>query len=61
MIGDADDAWRAGLDVLAATPLALPAYQARHSAKDDLAARAQRYGEILVTCVACHTAPRREP
>jgi len=70
MVGDAGDAWRAGLDVLAEAPLPWPklgsdrmglarrlqqlADQARHPAKDDLGERARLYGEILVTCAACH-------
>ena len=70
MVGDAGDAWRAGLDVLAEAPLPWPtlagdraglarrlqqlADQARRAAKDDLDERARRYGEILVTCAACH-------
>lgn len=31
----------------------------KHAAKDDFAARAHAFGEILVTCSACHTADRR--
>jgi hypothetical protein len=68
MVGDADDAWNAGLDVLAAAPLSWPgadraalahrlqqlAGRARHPAKTERADRAGRYGEILVTCAACH-------
>lgn len=70
MVGDADDAWRAGLDVLAATPLAWPelgsdraalarhlqqlAEEARHPAKADRDERTRLYGEILVACAACH-------
>jgi cytochrome c553 len=73
MIGGSDDAWRAGLDVLAATPLSWPdpgsnrkdlarqlqhlADQARHPVGSDLAERARLYGEILVTCAACHAQP----
>jgi len=75
MVGDAGDAWRAGLDVLAAAPLSWPeitsdraglarrlqqlADRARHPAKDDLAERARVYGEILVTCAACHAPPAK--
>jgi cytochrome c553 len=71
MIGDSDEAWRAGLDVLAMTPLAFPqidsdrvglalrlqqlADQARHPVTNDLVERARLYGEILVTCEACHS------
>jgi cytochrome c553 len=72
MIGHADAPWRAGLDVLAATPppfspldsdrvamakrlqeLAMQASQRRMG--DTLAERAQTYGELLVTCAACHS------
>ena len=68
LVGDADDSWRAGLDVLAATPLPWKtldkdraplgkqlqrlADDARKTAHDD---RARAYGEILVTCAACHS------
>jgi cytochrome c553 len=70
MVGGAADAWRAGLDVLAATPLPLPdpgrealgrrlqqlADQARRSSPTDSPAeRARAYGELLVTCAGCHT------
>lgn len=65
VVGNADKPWRAGLDVLAVTPLPFS------TLKDDRAAlasglqrladrarrdpnRAQNYGEILVTCAACH-------
>jgi hypothetical protein len=74
MVGEADDAWRAGLDVLAAAPLSWPtlgsdraglarrlqqlADQARHPARSDLAERTRLYGELLVTCAACHTATK---
>ncbi len=71
ILGPADASWRAGLDVLARSPVPWPvvdgdraalsrrlqdlADQARtHAAQDDLAARARTYGEILVTCSACH-------
>jgi len=68
MIGDAEDAWRAGLDVLAAAPLASMdadrrplaqrlqqiADQARHAGNAAPADRARVYGEILLTCAACH-------
>ena len=73
VVGDSNEAWRAGLDVLAATPLpwstadsdrvALArqlqrlADQARQTqGADRLDERARLYGEILVTCAACHTA-----
>jgi cytochrome c553 len=68
LVGDADDSWRAGLDVLATTPLPwktldkdrVPlgkqlqrlADDARKGTHDD---RARAYGEILVTCAACHS------
>jgi hypothetical protein len=71
IIGDADDSWRSGLDVLAATPLPWPRVEGdraqlgkqlqklagaarsmdRTTARED---RARAYGEILVTCAACH-------
>jgi hypothetical protein len=71
IIGDADVAWRAGLDVLAQTPppfsplegdrLALAkrlqdlADEGRQRARSDSRReRAGLYGEILVTCAACH-------
>jgi len=71
IIGDADDSWRAGLDVLAATPLpwstvdadrASLGKQLQKLADDarktgrtaDRTERARAYGEILVTCAACH-------
>jgi cytochrome c553 len=68
LVGDADDSWRAGLDVLAATPLPWKtldkgraplgkqlqrlADDARKAARDD---RPRAYGEILVACAACHS------
>jgi cytochrome c553 len=72
VVGGVDEPWRAGLDVLAATPLPWPATdgdraslarrlheiadQARvRSSTDELADRSRAYGEILVTCAACHT------
>ena len=71
IIGDADDSWRAGLDVLSATPLPWSkvegdreplgkqlqrlADDARKMGRStDRAERARAYGEILVTCAACH-------
>jgi len=70
MIGDAEEPWRAGLDVLAAAPLTFPdreayraglalrlqhlADQARHPVSDGPIERSRLYGEILVTCEACH-------
>ena len=71
MIGGSEESWRAGLDVLAATPppysiadadkvalgaelqrLATTALQHRYI--DSLDERAQLYGQLLVTCAACH-------
>ena len=71
MLGNADAPWRAGLDVLAATPLPASELgsdrvalgkQLQSQASDaraqrstlDLSGRAAAYGEILVTCAACH-------
>ena len=75
MVGDVDEPWAAGLDVIAATPLPWPdlgadraglarqlqqlANQARHAAPKDLDERARSYGEILVTCAACHATPTK--
>ena len=67
VVGDSDDAWRQGLDVLAATPLQLDAARApiarelQRMATTALktqhpsANRAGVYGEILVLCASCHT------
>jgi cytochrome c553 len=71
IVGGADEPWRAGLDVLAATPLdwgpassdrAIHARtlqrladQARRQTKPSIATRTAAYGEILVTCASCHT------
>lgn len=68
IIGDADDSWRAGLDVLAATPLPWKTFDkdrgllgrrlqrlaedGRKATRED---RARAYGEMLVTCAACHS------
>ncbi|HET9623412.1 MAG TPA: hypothetical protein VFP84_18695, partial [Kofleriaceae bacterium] len=75
VIGGDDSAWRAGLDVLAQAPLPWRASdgargalakqlhdvadRARHRAPD----RARTYGELLVTCAACHATatPPAEP
>jgi hypothetical protein len=75
MLGDTDDAWRAGFAVLAATPLSWPqpkpnqdalakrlqllASQALHDAGSDRAARARLYGETLIVCAACHAQPAK--
>ena len=73
MLGNAEPPWRAGLDVLAATPLpsselgserAALARQLQRLASTartrqalELPARATAYGELLVTCAACHAKP----
>jgi hypothetical protein len=70
VVGDADDAWREGLDVLAtAPPLPLEGERGRLGRElrrlaqgalklkpplDEPARRAALYGDILVTCAACH-------
>jgi len=75
MVGGADDAWTAGLEVLATTPLPWPkieperaklasrlqqlAVQAKRVPAAGLADRARIYGDILVTCAACHAPPTR--
>ena len=71
LVGGADDSWRAGLDVLALTPL--PASQlgpdravlarnlqrlAETARKQTTNDHATAYAEILSTCVACHTAKK---
>ena len=73
IVGDSNESWSAGLDVLAATPLpfakiegdrAQLGKQLQKLAEDsrrvrgtsDRAERARAYGEILVTCAACHAA-----
>jgi cytochrome c556 len=71
LITGEDDPWRAGLDVLAATPLAFPAEraalakqlqrqadQARRAKSTSSDERAQAYGELLATCAGCHTVKR---
>jgi cytochrome c len=75
MIGDADDAWRAGFEVLAAAPMSWPqpsaeqaglarrlqrvAGQALHAGRSGRAERARLYGETLIVCAACHARPAR--
>ena len=71
IVGNSDEAWRAGLDVLAQAPLPASelgkqrtaiahrlqqlAEQARRMPATDLPRdRAGEYGDILVTCAACH-------
>jgi cytochrome c553 len=70
VIGDLDDAWREGLDVLAAAPLELDAARAPFArelqrlantarrTKKPMANRAATYGEILVVCAGCHAKSR---
>jgi mono/diheme cytochrome c family protein len=75
MVGMADDSWRAGLDVLAATPLPASELGAEREvlarklqrladrgrkAKADQE-RATLYGDMLATCAACHTTRRAPP
>ena len=67
IVGASDEAWRAGLEVMAAQPLPSLAEAAGHRLqrlaaaalselpRDTPAARAQAYGELLVTCTACHS------
>ncbi len=76
VIGASDNAWLAGLDVLAQTPAPFSIVDAdrialaqrlqdladstrKHAAKDSSAERARAFGEILITCSACHTADRK--
>jgi cytochrome c553 len=70
VIGNADEPWRAGLDVLAEVPavpspgdgdrtalasaLQQSAVRARAQKTTSPAERARFYGELLVTCAACH-------
>jgi cytochrome c553 len=77
MVGNADKPWQAGLDVLAVTPLPFsPAAgdrvalatglqrlveQARQRRLATPSERAQVYGEILVTCAACHSGRATTP
>jgi cytochrome c553 len=72
VVGNSPTPWRAGLDVLSATPLEEPADraalgrqlqrladQARRPSAGPLVDRATTYGEILVLCASCHTQPIR--
>ncbi|MEO8548624.1 MAG: hypothetical protein ABI678_01575 [Kofleriaceae bacterium] len=76
MIGGAEDSWRAGLEVLAATPPPYPVVRGdevalgrelqraattalQHRYIDSLDDRARQYGELLVTCAACHDTHQR--
>lgn len=73
LVGASDHAWRAGLEVLAAQPLsslpdaAGPRLQRLAVAalaevpRDTPADRARTYGELLVTCAACHASPAALP
>jgi hypothetical protein len=66
VVGDADDAWQEGLDVLAAAPLEMDAERAPFArelqrlantarrTRRPVVNRAGTYGEILVTCAGCH-------
>jgi hypothetical protein len=68
VVGDADDAWREGLDVLAAAPLDLGTDRAPFARdlqrlastarRNKGADRAATYGDILVTCAGCHAKTR---
>lgn len=73
LVGPSSSSWRAGLDVLAATPLSFapvtdaPALGAQlqqlagtartklRDGSETLDDRSRLYGEMLVTCAACHT------
>lgn len=71
IVGDSDAHWRAGLYVLATSPLphtttkapdiAVRMQQLARKALDEppptLDARAEVYGDLLVTCAGCHSAP----
>jgi len=70
VIGNSEAPWRAGLDMLATAPFEEPAdrksfarqlqqlaTQARRPSPGPLTDRATIYGEILVVCASCHTAP----
>ena len=71
VVGNADEAWRAGLDVLAAAPLDLGEARAPFARNlQQLASTARRtkpaapdrstaYAELLITCAGCHALPRK--
>jgi mono/diheme cytochrome c family protein len=76
VVGPVDASWRAGLEVLSTTPLPFSRLTdapllASHlqkratealvpDATDSIDARARAYGELLVTCAACHqTLPKQ--
>lgn len=77
VIGNAERPWRAGLEVLATTPLPFSrldadrtalasglqqlASRARAEARAATSARARLYGELLVTCAACHSGRASTP
>jgi len=73
LVGASDRSWTAGLEVLAVQPLpslsnaAGPRLQRLAAAalaavpRDTPADRARTYGELLVTCAACHGPPRSGP
>jgi cytochrome c553 len=70
MVGDAGESWRAGLEVLAAAPVTWPtigseqsvlagnlqqlAEKGRQTITESREERARLYGEILISCAACH-------
>ena len=70
VVGNGDDAWNEGLDVLAAAPLEMGRDRAAYAqdlkriatrarqTKRPIANRATAYGELLVTCAACHSKTR---
>jgi mono/diheme cytochrome c family protein len=71
VVGPIDESWRAGLQVLSTTPLpfsrltdapVLASHLQKRAAEalipdatDGVADRARAYGEMLVTCAACHS------
>jgi cytochrome c553 len=73
LVGPSDRAWSAGLEVFAAAPLPSASDSAgvrlQGLARAALAAlprdtpadRAKAYGEMLVTCTACHAGPAARP
>lgn len=77
MVGNATRPWQAGLDVLAVTPLPFSAAagdraglakllqqradQAKQRRLTTPAERARVYGEVLVTCAACHSGRATTP
>jgi cytochrome c553 len=71
VVGNSDEAWQAGLDVIAVAPLDLGEERAPLARTlQQLASKARRtkpaapdrgtaYADLLVTCAACHTLPRK--